>query len=564
MLSHNQILPIYIQKIIIKLLCKHIDYNNKVIDIFQISSSKFDPKANQIKNDKLIMSIALVCHEWFKTLSNNLTVSVDLNFKERGNDKWSIIKRDNLKTLHLHYDPINSTFFKKMIYTGDSNNNNKNKNKNNNNNNNNNNKNNKNSNKNNNNNKNKNNKNKIPIQKRILIGLKNLNEKLMKLSTEQKQQQLFNRLIINTIDNISFQEEDYKMIQSLYQCKAIKNIHLFRYQVNNRTTMKSLQDIKKRVRKLYTLEIVNQFDKRIIIESIKHWYGSIRKLIIEYDNYMQPTFSDGYSEENSFRTNSELYEFLFTKIIEKEKEINYLSNLESLSFKGTQFTIQDLVELIFSNQTTSIPKLKYLSIGLCFINLIYFLTNENERGQISRCVCNSIIRFNSENNNNNNNSYFGIVTKEQLEEQTKEFNSQWSQLLQLLNNNQVLIGLELTHSCNNQLSKSEPSQSFIINFTSAITSIKNLQKFSLVGIESTTIFNQITKENKSISLFNLTTFSSPQRLESLSKEIQQLIDLNPHINEFQLLNGKFIPENYDYLYTTEFNFKKKQLKEKNK
>ncbi|KAK5581774.1 hypothetical protein RB653_003352 [Dictyostelium firmibasis] len=550
--SNLPTLPIYVQKIIVKELCKQIDSNSKIIEVFQISP-KFDQKANQLKNDKLIMSIALVCHQWFKTLSNNLTVSVDFNFKEKGGDKWSIIKRENIKTLHLHYDPINSTFFKKLIYSGESINNNNNNNRNY-----------KNYNNNSNNKKNNNNnKNQSPIKKPILIGLKNLNEKLMKLSSTE--QQLFKKLIINTIDDVRFQEEDYKMIKSLHQCKAIKNIHLFRYQVNDRTTMNSLTDIKKRIKKLYSLEIINQLDKRIIIETIIHWNNSIRKLSIEYDIFSRSSYTPS-DRESIFINDSQLYEFLFSsKNIENEKEIYYLSNLESLNFLGTEFTIQNLVELVFA--TPSMPKLKSLSIGLCFINLVYFLTEENERGLMARCGCDSIIKFYScggENYHNSNNPFGSSVPKDQLQEQTKEFKNQWSKLLKLLNNNQVLLELELTNKCiyGNQLPKSSINPSFITNISLAITSIKKLVKFSLVGLDSTIIFNQILKDSKSISFFNLKTYLQTPRLQSLIEEIQKLIDSNPHINQFKLINGKFIPEDQEFIYTTEFIFEKNK-KQKN-
>ncbi|KAN0011630.1 hypothetical protein ACTFIU_011208 [Dictyostelium citrinum] len=98
-------LPIYLQKYIVKILCIHIDYGNGIMGGFD------DYREGEQKIKKLMITIALVSKEWFKTLSDNLTISVDFNYKEKGKDQYSIIKSDNIKTLKLHYQHDTQQFY---------------------------------------------------------------------------------------------------------------------------------------------------------------------------------------------------------------------------------------------------------------------------------------------------------------------------------------------------------------------------------------------------------------------------------------------------------------------
>ncbi|KAM9977481.1 hypothetical protein ACTFIR_011348 [Dictyostelium discoideum] len=92
---------IYLQKYLIKIICNHINKKNQKNKLCCIENIKKDFK---VKETNFILTLALVCKSWFKTLSNNLIVSKDfygLTFNEKESE-LSILKKDNISILKLN------------------------------------------------------------------------------------------------------------------------------------------------------------------------------------------------------------------------------------------------------------------------------------------------------------------------------------------------------------------------------------------------------------------------------------------------------------------------------
>ncbi|KAM9952015.1 hypothetical protein ACTFIT_002702 [Dictyostelium discoideum] len=512
------LLPLYIQKYIIKILCRYIDKNNKSIDYVG-----GDYRGNESQIKRLMLTLALVSQDWFKTLSNNLTVSVDFNYtnlnhnKNNNNNnnnkndidlKYSIIKKENLKTLKLHFDHQGSFFYIKdiSIYEKD--------------------------------------KKQSPKDNDIfdddksdekIIELDIVNkelEKLSKLKTtipstlslleNQKQQQqqqtiIFKNLILRNISS-SNETEDTDILQSLYRCEATDgNIHLLELDLNPIFTFKSLNKIKKHVKKVFTLKINSCFDNELIIESFKQYKNSIAQLfIIKYTSQQDKMqlfpilagiipFNNNNNEENK----------------KYNEKINYLENIEFLKIFSMEVSLKDL-ELILNYS----KKVSQLVISICFNNLIYYLSTKTERkkSKIKKCNCDSVIR-------NPSNSM----------EVNEEFNKNWDSLKEALKNNKTLKSLEFFHECYASqilLCKQSPSKTFIERFSSLISSSTSMESFG-TGINCPQLIERILEQNKTITDFSVSIVEVNGRPDMI-QPYQSLIDKNKqHLNSLKLVKFVF-------------------------
>ncbi|EGC37889.1 hypothetical protein DICPUDRAFT_76476 [Dictyostelium purpureum] len=165
--NNNESLPQlsnFLQSHIIKIFCRHINYVNKSIYFTGI----MDYRKVEFENNHLILKLALVSRFWFNTLSNNITTCADFNYNSRLTDaifqkaretikggakienendendendenklvplgkdislycgdkesKFSIIKRDNIESIKLHFDSCEtiSSFYKRVSDTID-------------------------------------------------------------------------------------------------------------------------------------------------------------------------------------------------------------------------------------------------------------------------------------------------------------------------------------------------------------------------------------------------------------------------------------------------------------
>ncbi|KAK5575036.1 hypothetical protein RB653_010291 [Dictyostelium firmibasis] len=482
-----------------------------------------------------MLKLALVSHDWFKTLSNNLTVSVDFNYKNVNNRKnntnnnnndddlkYSIIKRENVKTLKLHFDHQGSFFYIKDISVF----------------------------------YNKDQKQLLKLNDdksdEIIIELDIVNKELEKLSNlkttipysssipsnqqlQQQQTSTFKKLIIRNIS--SNETEDINILESLYQCKATSDsIHLLELDLNPIFTFKTLEKIKKHVKKVYTLKINSCLDNELVIESLKHYKKSIAQLFIIKHTFQQdnltlipilagviPYKNNNNNNSNSNDVNSEI------KIDKEEiKKINYLENIEFLKVFSLGVTLKDLEYILNYSKNLS-----QLILSICFKNLIYYLSSESERKilKIRKCSCNSIV----ENH----------INKSNLKEVTEEFDKNWESLKEAFKNNKTLKILELYHECFESqilLFKQPSSQTFIEKFSSLISSSTSMQSFG-AGINCPQLIERIVQQNKNITDFSINIMEGGKNKTEFTESYQSIIDdkNQQHINSLKLV--KFV---FDY------------------
>ncbi|KAN0031139.1 hypothetical protein ACTA71_010220 [Dictyostelium dimigraforme] len=306
-------LPIYLQKYIIKLICFHIDYNNGLIDVQGVFD---DYRKDEKKMKELMLTIALVSKEWFKTLSDNLIVDVDFNYKEKGKDQYSIIKMENVETLKVHYNHQGEQFYK--MFGGS-----------------------------------------VVID----IPIETVNEKIMKLSTMEGTN--FKYLILRNVNYMN----DIDIINRIYQCKQTNDhsVSLCEFALDLSVDLDQINQLKKKVSKIFTLLIYETSNFEIILETFKQWSNTLNHLLVPYSertfsiiDKLSSSYNDNYSCGSNGNSGS--------------NRINYLSNLKLCDFNPV--SISELYTLIKST-----PKLKYISIGFCLNSFLYYLSNEFQHKQ---------------------------------------------------------------------------------------------------------------------------------------------------------------------------------------
>ncbi|KAM9971776.1 hypothetical protein ACTFIW_011759 [Dictyostelium discoideum] len=450
-------LPLYIQKFIIRLISHYIDCQNRLIDICSSRSVSSSVTSAYRKNEKrittLILNMSLVSREWFKTLSKFLTVSVDFNYNDQDQDQhqqqqqnYSIIKKENIETLKLHYDHKEKSFYKLKLNGCD--------------------------------------------YMYIKIELEEVNNKIMKLSKlHQQGKGNFKNFILR---NVNYQNE-FEIIDSLYQCEQTNLIDICEFSLvrdsiqqqqgennninnNNNISKNNVEKLKKRVKNIETLIIDNYTGGDLFFEITKHWSNSIKKIIVVSEAFFYPLFQlflDGKS--------------------------NYLPNLKSLDV-GPIYPIQLKQILLFGEN------IDCLYFKTCFICLIYNLISPKLRsikdehganifGNCKFCQkyynINHEININNNNNNiNNDNNYYSFNNNNNNYEFEEIFKRNYNIKKLVFYDKCIYQGLTKTIK---DLTDSE-----IEIFISFLSLFKKLKIFE-TNIPSTELFDEIIKKNKTIT-----------------------------------------------------------------
>ncbi|KAK5583870.1 hypothetical protein RB653_005474 [Dictyostelium firmibasis] len=611
--TNNITLPLYIQKFIIKLLCRHINSNNKLIEPLDFG---IDYRDNEDEIKRLILTIALVSKDWLKSLSNNLNVAVDFNFLDKENDnQFTIFKEENIKILKIHYDHEKKYFYKMIprikknldeieienknknksetvnnndnndnninnndddnnsdddndnnsdndndnnnINNNDDDNNDDDDNDNNNNNNDddddNNNNNNDDDDDNNNNNSDDEEENKKYIEKEI--SLEFVNKRIESLSKNG----IFKKLLFRNINT----HQNIEIIDQLYECEATdQNLQVLEFELNEDTTMEKINHYKKKIKKVFSIIINECLNEELIVDVFKNWSNDLNQFyIISCSITPFPIFQilAGIGEITSFTS-----DFLNDSSNSINNNSNNNSNSSSIINKpyktgknylsNIQFFEIYGMEITFEElevliTPTITPKLTYLSINLCFDKLMYFLATEQERVKLNIPRCSCCSLLNEQ---------FGYDPQDQ-----KDFDTHWEIVSNLLKNNKTLKALDLGHECadGGELmgwSDSFPT-SFIEKVGTLVSSIPNLNRFILMGANCPQIFHEIVKQNKSIVHFESGILSGLTDHSNYALSLETLIENNPQIQSFNFSKFCFILENGSFAYKkiSVFNFPKK-------
>ncbi|KAM9974587.1 hypothetical protein ACTFIW_008042 [Dictyostelium discoideum] len=474
------IIPLYIQKFIIKLLCKHIDRQNKTLEIITDLDSEY--RKNESINKKLMLSLALVCKDWFKTLSNNLTVSVDFNYKDQSstsnNEKYSIIKRENIKTIKLHHD-YKKPYFYKIIGPGGGGGGSI----------------------------------RVPEgKKEITINeidnrFENLIEYQKQLQQQKKQQQNENQLIINipfkrvlirNINIVDFKDNniDDLIIFKFKENEIVKsNIQLLELEINQSSNLEDLEKLKKRVTKLFSLNI-HSCKEPVINEAFRYWNHSLNQLFVSQTLRITEIFS---------------------------KNASMLSNVKYLEIIDSAISLKDLTFLL---SPLVFKDLHHLFVDICLRKLVYCLSDTQDKR--SDCICNCLTSYSSIND----------TCKDQ-----DSFNNDWLELKEMItnkNSNLTLESLFIGNSCTTYgasllWSSEKFKKSFINNFTCFLSWISPLKKFSIHGGDNSIILFNIMEKLKNIIYFQSMVHQISGSEDDYKFKFNSFISKNKHIKQFKLL-----------------------------
>ncbi|KAM9950746.1 hypothetical protein ACTFIT_012023 [Dictyostelium discoideum] len=479
-------LPIYLQKYIIKILCTHIDYYNSLVQTNNVFS---DYRKDEQEIKKLMITVALVSREWFKTLSDNLVISVDFNFKEKGKDQYSIIKSENVETLKLHFDHDDQRFYQ------------------------------------------------IDSDFRpIEIPIEIVNEKLMKLS--MMEQTNFKYLYLRNVNN----DFELNILDKIYQCKQTndQSVTLCQFSLSPYVDLVKINHLKKIVSKIFTLLIYETPKIQVLIETFKQWSNTIEYFFVHYSKRSfsiidtLSSYNDGYGDASGSGigigsgsgSGSGGGSGSGTKI-------NYLSNLILCDY--SPISINEIETLIKSS-----PKLKFLSIGICLNSFLFYLSNEtnqneNQKKQFSEyysqidCSCN-VLCFNESIEGN-------LMTKD---EKSIKFNNHFSNINKYLNENENTINqLRIYNYCsfNNQipiLKQFLKAPNFLIGkLVSFISSFKSL-KILEVYFFNEQLFNEIIFKNPNITHYRITVSDETISKNDALKYSTEILSKNSHIIEFRI------------------------------
>ncbi|KAM9976195.1 hypothetical protein ACTFIR_010036 [Dictyostelium discoideum] len=503
--NNNNYIPLYLQKYIIKILCSYINTKNKLVTMPNVELYRIDEGV--IK--RLMMNLALVSKEWFKTLSNNLTVSIDFNYKENnnnnnnynnnnniGDDRYSIIKMENIKTLKLHFDQRRNQIYEM-----------------------------------------------IGGIEKLEIPIKTVHKKLKKLNlsstltntntntnnNNNNNNKLFNRIIIR---NLYF---DFQLLQKFIDtlrhknnCLAIENITIAELEIKKNIGISDIIELKKFVKKVIRLTLEDPFSMELVLEIFKTWSKSIQYFII-----------DGENPPNLLSKLTGLDSSGSTGSGSGSNGVNYFSNqLKELNVCKMPITIQELIEILKSNRN-----LINLSFNFCFDSLIYFLSTESEKlkdKSIKRCSCNSLLKFIDNND------------KDKIEKELIEFEKYWKLLVELFSNQKSLTFLEIGHDCvfNNKYSfmswkEKKPFPSNVDKrlgiLISSIPNLNNIKFFS--GTTCANIFFEIASGNQSITSIKPSAINRYCNATKYSDDLKRLCENFSHIQECSLT---ILPDNTVY------------------
>ncbi|KAK5575068.1 hypothetical protein RB653_010323 [Dictyostelium firmibasis] len=525
----NQIstLPLYIQKIIIKILCKFINENNKVLDV--LGANNYRDK--EIKIKKLILKLALVSHSWFNTLSNNLDVSVDFNY---GNSQYSILKIENVKSLKLHFDHNKNSFYRRNVEGENE-------------------------------------------KVEILIPLNTVIQQLEKLKSSPLFS--FENLIIRNI-NITHPNSIINLLNSMqinnnsnnynknnnYTETKLENKRILEFFVHKNFTIKEVNQLENlKVRKIFCIQHFGSFE--ILNELLKIYGKKLNQLIFRNNDilgFISQIKADG-SDSNELLP---CFKTLFS--LNKNKSIvfnthNFTLKNNHLNIFGMELRLKDIENLInFKNDC-----LESLSLYFCFKNLCSFLLTSNSKTSSpplssasnssslsqppkssdisSRCSCNSIMKKGQNNS---------------------DFNRNWDSLIESFKaNTKNLKHLDFSHDCLYFGLLHNFPILFYKGIAKLLNSIPCLESFSSFSFYSPSLLiNELfslssTTPEKPCSITKFTfyiykQYNSQTQITQCIQSINHLLQRHQSITFFKLYQLDFDRKLNNYVYELLFDFVK--------
>ncbi|KAK5577483.1 hypothetical protein RB653_002424 [Dictyostelium firmibasis] len=553
-------LPIYLQKKIIRLLTEYINFNNKQLVADCNCSKILEYRENESFINKLTLNLSLVSHQWFNTVSSFLNVSVDFNFNI--NSYYSIIKPTNVKFLKIHYNHQNNNFYKLIksnevkLTTNEINEKIK----------------------------------QLPYLDNLLIRNINISKvvsgvdddissgidneedleeeedveiegeemeviqarsKTIDFYTNNTNTSIINNTnpVINNIENLNF----LKDIE--FKC----NVELLEIEINKWNSMERLKELKSKISKVFSLNIVNTLSKELLFETFKAWLPSIRQLLMVAHESPMSVFPWYSLSSNGF-----------------------FKNISYFDIYGIELRLSNISTIVKSS-----PNIKLLSFSICFDKLLYYTIKVREKLidsqqlpflqdkimhdvlEIPKCTCNCLL-FNKSNINYKKslNLLSGIDIKdekqssssnEEIEDDDREiikFSNDWMVLCQLLKKSSIEC-LHMHQDCMDGLEIMQYNQMnhktiiypdcFIQELGgSLISPITSLKKISIMGLNSPQLFKYIVDNNKKIqnyiyteSILDLGNYNHQDHtstFESIINENQQITELKYSKAIFSLEN----------------------------
>ncbi|KAM9966664.1 hypothetical protein ACTFIR_006889 [Dictyostelium discoideum] len=508
-------LPTYIQNSIVFKLCGFINYYSKNknkfdgLDYFEIN----------IELNQLVLKLSLVCKDWFQIVSNNINV-YNINYKllntSISNDNivnidiepsstkitndYSIIKLSNCKYLKCGSIDQLKSFLSKFDSTL-----------------------------------------KINDKNELMMILKSSSSsdsegiiiiKKIIITTTNKYKELSSSLCFNRSTHANFPNYENDPLISGF----INKINL-----NEFSQIRIIDDTSQtlKVSKIYTINLYycenNNENKIEILNLFNKWSHSIKNI----------TF---------LKRSSKSYLHLLSGVNDNginntfNNSINYLSKIESLITVGIlDLTLEDIALVLSSTN-----RLKEVSVNFCFKNLMYFLSNDQEKLKYSLSPCTNCI---------NNQRYKTLINIDysqisNINEYEKLVKTNWRIVSELFSsNNNTLQHLIINQFCNGVVQNKGdfewPSNidnsnlnsfSFFKEITNLVVSIKSLKKFTLKSSNTPQIFKNIIKRNQNIIHFHSIVFNTNWVYLGYYSErfiFYNLIKKYPHIKSFKFDNFNY-------------------------
>ncbi|EAL68966.1 hypothetical protein DDB_G0276929 [Dictyostelium discoideum AX4] len=516
------ILPVYLQKQIIKILCEFINEKNRVIEPITID---LDYRSHESIIKKLTMKLSLVCKLWFKTVSENLYVSVDFNFSD---SEYSINKRENMQILKLHFNHP-SNYYYKMIRGVET-----------------------------------------PIENQeISDTIKTMNQ--------------LESLIFRNI-NINGSESHELNFLDLIDCNSISRpggLEVLEVEIHSDTDQLKLDHLKSTVSKVFSLIINNCQSKEIIIDTLKHWNQSIHQFYVVSHSSSIPPFPWKSLSLSGYLSNIQYYEIYgidlrlstlstllkssrnlkhfsfsicldkFIYFLNKILNIDDINNIDSNNNNNNNHNKikknkrYDMVEKLIMKQINQVRRNKKsnnqgnkdeddsdsdsdsdesddMDIDDSDESDDDDNNNNDDCNKIIKCTCHSLI-FSKTNINYYNNSEFndsmedekpnqeGIEEDEDEAKEIRVFRNEWLHFRSIIENHNSLESLHIGQECKENGEVMEFSQrkqrsiklsnAFVKEFGSMISSIAPLRKLSILGLNSDQLIRYISSINKKITKY---------------------------------------------------------------
>ncbi|EGC33977.1 hypothetical protein DICPUDRAFT_98383 [Dictyostelium purpureum] len=573
------ILPIYLQKIIIKLLCNKIDEYNKAYINYYINDELVE--MDNIQKYE-IQSLALVNWCWFNCFRENLTVSHDFlsyHYYPSLYDLEGEINKININNNNNKSD----TLEKSNIITAVQ---------------------------------------ELDYQSSSILPLSN--SKTLEINNNCNNFNKFNHYIINRVNNqLNNNNSRFKLINdnNIIELKLNFRDYFNKKNLNNQCLIKKIiQSINKRIKSFPNLKkiyVANRYYPFVSIEEQKQW--EIINLI-EFNNistricYLDKRVSNVKEIQFLYGTVHSVKEVApFLKSLDMVEQVYLNGDCEGFEYPQlyqllgnescftntldfqveTNISIEDFYYILKLS-----PNTKILLVNLCFDNLIYELSNK--KSTCPKCLCteddedkfnedsddynNSIINNekqvltisknnknindnnnnnnnnidnNNIDNNNNNNNNGKINNNDNEQEQSdnsslinfikkpKYFKDYWDFIFNFIINHKKLKNIGFSSSCrlkSTALNSKDLPNDFIETFGSMLINNQSLSKvhFNRVPIQFLKLLEYIIQNNKRITRYNCSllhdSVNNQSKLAQFIKSLNYLLTQkeNNHILKFYL------------------------------